>query len=97
MLANCNELIFSLKCISPYLPCDEILRILNTVSICVCVCVCHHISSEMTGPIWTKFCMLHMCYSAIINFNGSPEILLQYLVIYGITILFFPAKRGYRG
>ena len=31
----------------------------------------------------------------IINFNwGSPGILLQYLVIYGITILFFPGEAG---
>ena len=30
----------------------------------------------------------------IINFNGSPEILLQYLVIYGIIILFFPGEAG---
>ena len=33
----------------------------------------------------------------IINFNGSPEILLQYLVIYGITILFFPGEAGEAG
>ena len=30
----------------------------------------------------------------IINFNGSPEILLQYLVIYGIIILLFPGEAG---
>ena len=30
----------------------------------------------------------------IINFNGNPEILLQCLVIYGITILFFPGEAG---
>ena len=30
----------------------------------------------------------------IIHFDGSPEILLQCLLIYGITILFFPGEAG---
>ena len=42
-------------------------KYVTCVCVCVCVCVSHHISSEMTGSIWTKFSMLNMCYSATSN------------------------------